>query len=107
MRTFGNINSSNNGLPIAVKSAGIVNLACSNTWAPFPDLPCTCIDVGNYNGTGVLLQYRRNGGGGVFFLPDQDTRMIIGITNANQIEFIRQDAGVGVITLCAEYFRPL
>ncbi len=88
---------------LVVQDVTILNLTTSatgSTFVAFTDTPCNAVDV--VNATGQDLEYRRNGDGLTMYMPDQTSRMIEGITNANQIEFRRIDVSNTQLTFTAE-----
>lgn len=68
----------------------------------FPALACAFIDIVNH--TGADIQYRRNGAGEYITVPTGQSRLVEGITNANQIGVRRSDSSTYSVTLRAEAF---
>lgn len=81
-----------------------VNTASNGTtWTAFGDTPCTRLDI--VNNTGAMISYRRNGTGPTIELPDGASRLVLGITNANQIQVRRADSVATQVAVKAEAFR--
>lgn len=72
------------------------------TYTPFGDVPCAFIDLVNH--TGFDVEYRRNGAGEFITVPTGQSRIIEGITNANQISVRRKDGLSTSITVRAEAY---
>lgn len=71
-------------------------------WMAFTAQACVALDI--VNNSGVTIEYRRNAAGTAMQIPTGAARMIIGITNANQIEVRRTDTSNTTVTLQAEAF---
>lgn len=71
-------------------------------YVSFPALACAFIDIVNH--TGADIQYRRNGAGEYITVPTGQSRLVEGITNANQIGVRRSDSSTYSVTLRAEAF---
>lgn len=74
--------------------------AAGTTWATFPARACNSLDI--VNNSGAAIEYRRNGAGNSIVIPDGSSRLLIGITNANQIQVKRLDNSVTQVTVTAE-----
>lgn len=72
------------------------------TYTPFGNVPCAFIDLVNH--TGFDVEYRRNGAGEFITIPTGQSRIIEGITNANQISVRRKDGLNTSITVRAEAY---
>lgn len=96
---------SDNNFP-RVQSVSITSAqtaATGTNWTAFADGPCTALDL--VNTTGTAIEYRRRGAGETMPIPDQTSRMILGITNASQIEVRRVDTSNTQVTVKAERFH--
>ena len=92
-----------NGLPVVFRKGVAMNLTTSatgSTFVAFADQPCNSLDV--INTTGTALEYQRDGAGLTVYIADSSSRMIGGITNANQIAFRRVDVSGTQKTFTAE-----
>jgi hypothetical protein len=56
------------------------------------------------NNTGVIVEYRRGAAGVAMEIPTGVTRLIVGITNANQIDVRRTDTSNTQVIVKAELF---
>ena len=63
---------------------------------------CTALDI--VNNTGVTIEYQRSAAGNAMQIPTGTARMVIGITNANQIGIRRTDQSTTQVTVQAEAF---
>lgn len=93
-----------NSLP-TVTSGTILSLttnATGTTYTAFPSQVCTALDI--VNTTGTTIEYRRNSAGSAMQIPDKSARLVLGITNANQIDIRRTDTSNTQVTLQAEAF---
>jgi hypothetical protein len=91
-------------LPVT-SSATILSLTTAATgtnYTAFSSQACTSLDI--VNNTGTTLEYRRNGAGTALQIPDRSARLVIGITNANQVGVRRTDTSNTQVTLQAEAF---
>ncbi len=78
--------------------------ATGANYVAFTDTPnINGIDVINTSGT--ALEYIRDGAGTSVYLPDNSSRWIGGITNANQISIRRVDVSGTQVTITAEAIR--
>ena len=71
-------------------------------WTAFGNQACVALDI--VNNTGTTIEYRRGAAGTAMQIPADSARMVIAITNANQIEVRRTDVGTTRVTLQAEAF---
>jgi len=71
-------------------------------WTAFGNQACVALDI--VNNTGTTVEYRRGAAGTAMQIPADSARMVIAITNANQIEVRRTDVGTTRVTLQAEAF---
>lgn len=88
-----------------VSSGTILSLttnATGTTYTEFSSQACTALDLVNNSGT--TIEYRRGATGTAMQLPDKSARLILGITNANQIDVRRTDVSNTQVTLQAEAF---
>ena len=100
----------NNRLPVnssipTSASGTILQLTTPNPgtgWMAFTAQACVALDI--VNNTGTTIEYRRNATGTAMQIPSGAARMVIGITNANQIEVRRTDTSNTTVTLQAEAF---
>ena len=86
-------------------SGTILALTTANpgtTYTAFASQACVALDI--VNNTGTTIEYRRNATGTAMQIPSGAARMVIGITNANQIEVRRTDTSNTTVTLQAEAF---
>lgn len=74
--------------------------ASGATYTPFGSQACVALDI--VNNTGTTIEYRRGGAGTAMQIPTGAARMVIGITNANQIDVRRTDTSNTQVTLQAE-----
>ncbi|MEN9885468.1 MAG: Erwinia phage phiEaP-8 [Pseudomonadota bacterium] len=73
-----------------------------STYVAFQAQACVALDI--VNNTGVTIEYRRGATGTAMQIPNGAARMVIGITNANQIDVRRTDTSNTQVTLQAEAF---
>lgn len=86
-------------------SGTILSLTTATTggsYTAFANTPCIALDI--VNNTGTTIEYRRGATGTAMQIPTGSARMVIGITNANQIDIRRTDASNTQVTLQAEAF---
>lgn len=90
------------GLPVAsvVNIITVSTAAAGANWTAFAAGACDMVDI--VNNTGVDIEYRRNNAGSAITVPDHTTRMVTGITDANQISVRRVDQSNVQVTLTAE-----
>ncbi len=92
------------GVPFA-SNVTIMTLATSGTGAnytPFAPQVCTALDI--VNNTDTTIEYRRGATGNAMQIPTGTARMVIGITNASQVEVRRTDTSGTSVTVHAEAF---
>jgi len=63
---------------------------------------CESVDI--CNNTGTTIEYRRNGAGSAMQIPDGATRLIVAITNTNEISIRRTDTSNTQVTVTCEAF---
>ncbi|NJO65021.1 MAG: hypothetical protein HC836_45000 [Richelia sp. RM2_1_2] len=71
-------------------------------FALFSSASCTHLEIINL--TGTTIEYQRGGSGSAFPIPSGSSRLIVGITNANQIGIRRVDQSATVVSITAEIF---
>jgi hypothetical protein len=89
-------------VPLAV-SATILTLTTAATgtnWTAFGSSVCDALDL--TNSTSVAIEYRRGGAGNGMQVLSGASRLIVGISNANQIEVRRVDTSNTQVTVQAE-----
>lgn len=84
---------------------GLTTSATGTTYTAFGSQACTGLDV--VNNTGTTIEYRRGGAGTAMQIPTGTARIVIGITNANQVDVRRTDTSNTQVTLQAEAFVNL
>jgi hypothetical protein len=93
-------------MPVSVPLAGSATIltlttnATGTTWTAFGSQACNALDL--TNSTSVAIEYRRGGAGNAMQVLSGASRLIVGITNANQIEVRRVDTSNTQITIQAE-----
>jgi hypothetical protein len=91
-------------LPTA--SSVVVMSAATNAtgtgWTAFSSQACTALDIVNL--TGVDIEYRRGAAGTAMRIGNGTARMVIGITNASQVDIRRVDQALTAVTVQAEAF---
>jgi hypothetical protein len=88
-----------------VASGTILSLttnATGTTFTAFASQACTALDI--VNNTGVTVEYRRGGAGTAMQIPAGAARMVIGITNASQVDVRRTDTSNTQVAVQAEAF---
>lgn len=80
----------------------VTTAATGATYTSFSSQACTALDIVNNSGT--TIEYRRGGAGVAVQIPTGAARMVIGITNANQIDVRRTDTSNAQVTVTAEAF---
>tara|TARA_R110000868_G_scaffold221145_1_gene472622 strand:+ start:51 stop:638 length:588 start_codon:yes stop_codon:yes gene_type:complete len=91
---------------VVATSATITQVQTSGTGANFvnfDDIPCDSLDI--TNNTGVDIEYNRDGGGYAMPIIDKQSRLIPGITNANQIYVRRIDQIGSAVIVPAEAIK--
>lgn len=89
-------------LPVAIQASilAATTAAIGTNWTAFADTPTTALDLQNF--TGTAIEYRRRGGGNAFQIANGGQRLILAISNANQIEVRRVDQSNTQVTVNAE-----
>lgn len=91
---------------IPTTSAGTIlsltTAATGTNFTAFASQACVALDI--VNNTGVTIEYRRGGAGTAMQIPSGAARMVIGITNADQVSVRRTDTSNTAVTLQAEAF---
>lgn len=77
--------------------------ATGTNWTAFSSQACVALDI--VNNTAVTIEYRRGATGTAMQIPAGGARMVIGITNANQIDVRRTDTANTQVTVQAEAFQ--
>lgn len=86
----------------AVSVLNITTPLSAGTYNVFGTSACTALDI--VNDTGVDIEYRRNAAGLAFPVLAGTSRLVTGITNANQIGVRRVDQVLTAVTVKAEAF---
>jgi hypothetical protein len=89
-------------VPLAV-SATILTLTTAATgtnWTAFGSSACNALDL--TNSTSVAIEYRRGGTGNAMQILSGASRLIVGISNANEIEVRRVDTSNTQVAVQAE-----
>ena len=98
--------SAANPLPASVpgaQSATILSLTTSATGATFTAFSSqTCNSLDIVNTSSVAIEYRRGATGNAMTILSGSSRLVVGITNANQIDVRRVDQSNTQITIPAE-----
>ena len=106
--------STANPMPIAAPSAlnvtvptassvtimSLTTAATGTNWTSFSSQTCNSLDI--VNSSAVAIEYRRNGTGNSMTILSGSTRLVVGITNANEIDVRRVDTSNTQITIPAE-----
>lgn len=74
--------------------------ATGTNWTTFGSQACSALDL--VNNTGTTIEYRRGGTGSGMTIPSGGSRLIVGITNADQISVRRVDTSNVQVTVQAE-----
>lgn len=88
-----------------VGSVSIIAVQTAETgtnYSAFASTVCTALDIVNNSGT--TIEYRRGGAGETIRIPNGAARLVLGITNANQIDVRRVDVSNTQVTVRAEAF---
>lgn len=89
--------------PSVASSAVILSLTTSATGASFVTFSSqTCDALDLVNASTATIEYRRNGAGAAMPIPAGSSRLILGITNANQIGIRRLDTSNTQVSIAAE-----
>lgn len=95
--------SGGGGGGIVYTSATIITATTSgtgSTWVTLGSQACNALDL--VNNTGTAIEYRRGGAGNSIPLPDRSSRLIVAITNCNQISIRRVDQSNATVTITGE-----
>lgn len=98
--------SASNPLPVSVPgavSATIMSLTTAATgtnYTAFSSQTCNALDI--VNTSSVAIEYRRGGTGNAMTILSGSSRLVVGITNANEIDVRRVDTSNTQITIPAE-----
>ena len=98
--------SAANPMPVSVPgavSATIMSLTTAATgtnYTAFSSQTCQALDI--VNTSSVAIEYRRGGTGNAMTILSGSSRLVVGITNANQIDVRRVDTSNTQITIPAE-----
>lgn len=98
--------SAANPMPSSVPgavSATILSLTTAATgtnWTAFASTTCQSLDI--VNTSSVAIEYRRGAAGNAMTILSGSSRLVVGITNANQIDVRRVDTSNTQITIPAE-----
>lgn len=106
--------SSTNPLPVSVLEDGSTDIptvglaviltvqtaAIGTNWTAFGSQACAALDI--VNETGTVIEYRRDGAGSAMPIGISVSRLVTGITNANQISVRRRDTSNTQVTVTAE-----
>jgi hypothetical protein len=110
LQTTGNtslatILSSNSKQRFATVTITTVNTTgVSATYAVFPSVGCTSLDIVNTRPDAVDLEYRRGGAGNTIVIPAGSSRMVFVTANANEISVRRVDLLTPVVAVFAEAY---
>jgi hypothetical protein len=93
-----------NSVPTAATGAilALTTNATGTTFTAFGASTCVALDI--VNNTGTTIEYRRGATPAAMQIPTGTARLVVGITNANQIEVRRTDVSNVQVTLQAEAF---
>jgi hypothetical protein len=91
-------------VPLASSSTilSVQSAATGTNWTTLTATACDFLRV--CNATGTLLEYRRGGAGNGMHLPNGAVVDILGVSNANEISFRRNDTSNTQVTLTAEAY---
>jgi hypothetical protein len=98
--------SSANPMPASVPSANSVTImsittaATGTNWTAFSSQTCNSLDI--VNTSSVAIEYRRGAAGNSMTILSGSSRLVVGISNANQIDVRRVDTSNTQITIPAE-----
>jgi hypothetical protein len=98
--------ASSNPLPISVPGASSVTIlslttaATGTNYTAFSSQTCQALDI--VNTSSVAIEYRRGATGNSMTILSGSSRLVVGISNANQIDIRRVDQSNTQITLPAE-----
>ena len=89
-------------IPVAT-TVTIVSAQTNSTgtnWTAYASQVCDALDIVNNSGTAI--EYRRDGAGSAIPIPDGSARLVVGISNADEIEIRRVDTSNTQVTVTAE-----
>jgi hypothetical protein len=98
--------SSGNPIPASVPNANSVTImsvttaATGTNYTAFSSQTCNSLDI--VNTSSVAIEYRRGATGNAMTILSGSSRLVVGITNANQIDVRRVDTSNTQITIPAE-----
>lgn len=98
--------SAANPLPVSVPGAvsatimSVTTAAVGTNYTAFSSQTCNCLDI--VNTSSVAIEYRRGATGTAMTILSGSSRLVVGITNANQIDVRRVDTSNTQITIPAE-----
>ena len=98
--------SAANPLPVSVPGAvsvtimSVTTAATGTNYTAFSSQTCNCLDI--VNTSSVAIEYRRGATGTAMTILSGSSRLVVGITNANQIDVRRVDTSNTQITIPAE-----
>jgi hypothetical protein len=98
--------SSGNPIPASVPNANSVTImsvttaATGTNYTAFSSQTCNSLDI--VNTSSVAIEYRRGATGNAMTILSGSSRLVVGITNANQIDVRRVDTSNTQITVPAE-----
>lgn len=98
--------SATNPMPVSVPGAvsatimSVTTAATGTNWTAFSSQTCHCLDI--VNTSAVSIDYRRGATGNAMTILSGSSRLVVGITNANQIDVRRTDTSNTQITIPAE-----
>ena len=88
------------GVAIIAKATDVSGTA----FTAFDSAACNALDI--VNTTGHAIEYRRNGVGATITVPDNSSRLVVGVRDAANISFRRVDQSATPVTLTAEALVP-
>lgn len=93
-----------NSVPTAATGAilALTTNATGTTFTAFSASACIALDI--VNNTGTTIEYRRGGTGTALQIPTGSARLVVGITNADQVGVRRTDTSNVQVSLQAEAF---
>lgn len=98
--------SASNPLPVSVPGAvsvtitSVTTAATGTNYTAFSSQTCNALDI--VNTSSVAIEYRRGAAGTAMTILSGSSRLVVGITNANQIDVRRVDTSNTQITIPAE-----
>lgn len=78
----------------------VTTSAGGSAYVSFASNLCDALEV--VNNSGADIEYRRNGAGNTIVVPNKITRLITGISNANEISLRRVDLSNTPVIVAAE-----